>query len=164
MKFLSFIWKFFDFSARHWRGAARLEKGKVSTRIFIMLGVFLGAAATIAVEYWAVSLFKGGDNLLYSICIAVLAVILGAATTEFGLVYSWFGFTSAIVGSLSKAIEKARMKKRKAAESADSPIENAEAPVKKAPRWLDALMGIVCGLLTIGIYAAVVLFIMYLAG
>ncbi len=164
MKFLSFIWKLFDFSARHWREARQLEKGKISTRIFIMLGVLLGAAATIAVEYWAVSLFKGGDNLIYGIFVTILAIVIGLATTEFGLVYSWFGFTSAIVGTLSKAIEKAKLKKRKAAEATDLPTENTEAPVKKAPRWLDAIMGLVCAILTIGIYAAIAFFILYLAG
>ena len=55
MKFLQWL---FNLRTRHNWDMARYEKGKMSTKIFVIFLLIALAGATLGVEYWCMGLFK----------------------------------------------------------------------------------------------------------
>ena len=164
MKFLSWL---FNFSARHASDMRRYEKGKTGTRIFVILLLTLLAAATLGVEYWAISLFD--ENFLYGLLVVILLFIpLVATTIEFCGFYSFVGFRMFFWGVISSAAHKAD-KKIRAKKTADihqdtPPLEVTEPDTEldhseKTHKALDLVVGILGILLAIATIVLAVSFI-----
>lgn len=163
MKFLSWL---FNFSARHAGDMRRYEKGKTGTRIFVIILLTLLAAATLGVEYWAISLF--GENFLYGLLVVILLFIpLVATTIEFCGFYSFVGFRMFFWGVISSAARKAdkRIKAKQAAAQEDiSSSEETEPDTEqerseKTHKALDLVVGIYGILLAIATIVLAVSFI-----
>ncbi|MGM9665713.1 MAG: hypothetical protein ACI3XX_04150 [Eubacteriales bacterium] len=163
MKFLSWL---FNFSARHAGDMRRYEKGKTGTRIFVIILLTLLAAATLGVEYWAISLFN--ENFLYGLLVVILLFIpLVATTIEFCGFYSFVGFRMFFWGVISSAARKADKKIRanKAAAQEDISASEVTEPdteqerSEKTHKALDLVVGILGILLAIATIVLVVSFI-----
>lgn len=163
MKFLSWL---FNFSARHAGDMRRYEKGKTGTRIFVIILLTLLAAATLGVEYWAISLF--GENFLYGLLVVILLFIpLVATTIEFCGFYSFVGFRMFFWGVISSAARKAdkRIKAKQAAAQEDISASEVTEPdteqerSEKTHKALDLVVGIYGILLAIATIILAVSFI-----
>lgn len=163
MKFLSWL---FNFSARHAGDMRRYEKGKTGTRIFVIILLTLLAAATLGVEYWAISLF--GENFLYGLLVVILLFIpLVATTIEFCGFYSFVGFRMFFWGVISSAARKAdkRIKAKQAAAQGDISASEVTEPdteqerSEKTHKALDLVVGILGILLAIATIVLAVSFI-----
>ena len=163
MKFLSWL---FNFSARHAGDMRRYEKGRTGTRIFVIILLTLLAAATLGVEYWAISLF--GENFLYGLLVVILLFIpLVAATIEFCGFYSFVGFRMFFWGVISSAARKAdkRIKAKQAAAQEDISASEVTEPdaeqerSEKTHKALDLVVGIYGILLAIATIILAVSFI-----
>ena len=165
MKFLSWL---FNFSARHAGDMRRYEKGKTGTRIFVIILLTLLAAATLGVEYWAISLFD--ENFLYGLLVVILLFIpLVATTIEFCGFYSFAGFRMFFWGVISSAARKAdkRIKAKKAVAQEDTSVveQNTSEPdteqerSEKTHKALDLVVGIYGILLAIATIILAVSFI-----
>ena len=163
MKFLSWL---FNFSARHAGDMRRYEKGKTGTRIFVIILLTLLAAATLGVEYWAISLF--GENFLYGLLVVILLFIpLVATTIEFCGFYSFVGFRMFFWGVISSAARKAdkRIKAKQATAQEDISASEVTEPdteqerSEKTHKALDLVVGIYGILLAIATIILAVSFI-----
>ena len=163
MKFLSWL---FNFSARHAGDMRRYEKGKTGTKIFVIILLTLLAAATLGVEYCAISLF--GENFLYGLLVVILLFIpLVATTIEFCGFYSFVGFRMFFWGVISSAARKAdkRIKAKQAAAQEDISASEVTEPdteqerSEKTHKALDLVVGIYGILLAIATIILAVSFI-----
>ncbi len=163
MKFLSWL---FNFSARHASDMRRYEKGKTGTRIFVMILLTFLVAATLGVEYWAISLFD--ENFLYGLLVVILLFIpLVATTIEFCGFYSFVGFRMFFWGVISSAARKAdkKIRAKKAAAQEDIPASEVTEPdteldhSEKTHKALDLVVGILGILLAIATIVLAVSFI-----
>ena len=163
MKFLSWL---FNFSARHAGDMRRYEKGRTGTRIFVIILLTLLAAATLGVEYWAISLF--GENFLYGLLVVILLFIpLVATTIEFCGFYSFVGFRMFFWGVISSAARKAdkKIKAKKAAAQEDISASEAAEPdteldhSERTHKALDLVVGILGILLAVATIVLAVSFI-----
>ena len=68
-----FAW-LFNFSSRHSGDFLRYQRGKVGTRIFVMLLALVVAGATLGLEYWCINLFN--QNSLNAILVAILRFLV----------------------------------------------------------------------------------------
>ena len=121
MKFLSWL---FSISKRHYNDAVRYEKGKAVSKIFIIILMLLLVGLTLGVEYWALTTMQaGGSEFFLGVMEFVLAIIIGIVTVESCIVYSYFGFKYAIVGTLADFLNK-NEQKRKNKQSEDATVQN----------------------------------------
>ena len=163
MKFLSWL---FNFSARHAGDMRRYEKGKTGTRIFVIVLLTLLAAATLGVEYWAISLFD--ENFLYGLLVVIFLFIpLVATTIEFCGFYSFVGFRMFFWGVISSVAHKVdkKIKAKKAAAQEDIPASEAAEPdteldhSERTHKALDLVVGILGILLAVATIVLAVSFI-----
>lgn len=163
MKFLSWI---FNLSARHAGDMRRYEKGKTGTRIFVIILLTLLAAATLGVEYWAISLFD--ENFLYGLLVVIFLFIpLVATTIEFCGFYSFVGFRMFFWGVISSAARKAdkKIRAKKAAAQEDISASEVTEPdteldhSEKTHKALDLVVGILGILLAVATIVLAVSFI-----
>ncbi|MGN0961320.1 MAG: hypothetical protein ACI4PF_03885 [Christensenellales bacterium] len=154
MQFLSWL---FNLSVRHNADARRYEKGKISTRIFIIILMPSLVALTLYLEYWSMGLWA--ENVFWGFFSLILAIIIGIVTTEFCSIYSYFGFKYAILGTIETFINKAEQKrKNKIKQNPETQLTsdtttNVTEPkkvTKKSPKWLDFIVGILGAVLAIG--------------
>ncbi len=116
--------------------------------------------ATLVTEYFAVSLFKNGDQFVPALLVTILCIAFAGATTDLCSAYSYYGFKYAIKGTLKSILDKAQNKKAKKGDEID--ISNSDQEVElseqvqaqpiKTRKWLDILMGIIGIVLVVGIY------------
>lgn len=106
MKFLQWL---FSVGDRHYGDAVRYDRGGKGTRIFAIIMLVAFVALTLLLEWWAVNLFN--ENAIYGILVFVL--VLGAieVTIEYCIVYSVYGFTYAIAGTVGDIIKKRELKR-----------------------------------------------------
>ena len=163
MKFLSWI---FNLSARHAGDMRRYEKGKTGTRIFVIILLTLLAAATLGVEYWAISLFN--ENFLYGLLVVIFLFIpLVATTIEFCGFYSFVGFRMFFWGVISSVAHKVdkKIKAKKAAAQEDISASEVTEPdteldhSEKTHKALDLVVGILGILLAVATIVLAVSFI-----
>ncbi len=106
MKFVQWL---FSVGDRHYGDAVRYDRGGKGTRIFAIIMLVAFVALTLLLEWWAVNLFN--ENAIYGILVFVL--VLGAieVTIEYCIVYSVYGFTYAIAGTVGDIIKKRELKR-----------------------------------------------------
>lgn len=105
--FFGWLFSFYD---RHYRDAYRYSKnvwGRVSALVTEL--VFIGIA--LGLEYWATTLWDG--NIAAAILITLLTIGILFTAIEYCLIYAFFGFKCAIVGTLESFLAKASDKKKK---------------------------------------------------
>ena len=158
MKFLSWL---FGVSRRHHAGIRRYEKGGAGVRIFTAVLSLLLAAAVLGLEYWLLSsladensLGGGLTKLVALIFIGILFVAIFFGSLEFFAIYCVTAFRMAICGA---ALSSAKRK-----QTADQPIENAEAEPSATPfeqgkyKAADVVVGILQILLIAGVIVGVI--------
>ncbi|MGN1221733.1 MAG: hypothetical protein ACI4TT_00695 [Christensenellales bacterium] len=102
MKFLKWV---FNLRARHSWDMARYEKGKMSTKIFVIFLLLALAGATLGVEYWCIGLFN--TNFLYGMLVLIFLLIpLTATSFEFCGLYSYLGFKMFAWGTIESIAHK----------------------------------------------------------
>lgn len=174
MKFLQWL---FNFSSRHSGDVRRYEKGKVSTKIIMMIVLLILASATLAIEYWCINLF----NTKFWVGILVLIFILipvGCATLENLIFYGYLGIKMFIFGAVGDILTKREKSKSKASkevagesvelataeqnvsEQAENPAQTKNDVVatndvqqqkdQKSHKWLDMLVAVMSILLAVG--------------
>lgn len=157
MKFLKWL---FNLDSRHLGDSIRYEKGKIGTRIFVIIYLLVICGATIGVEYWALNLLTTDlHETLYGIVVLILLFFpLLATSIEFCSFYSMTGFRMFVWGSLGSIIEKVENKKKKKVSldvnnNTDEVEKTEEAPKdsKKSYKWLDLIVGILGIVLVIGV-------------
>lgn len=184
MGFLRWI---FGVSHRHYRDARRYEKGGVGIRIFALIFVLCLVGATALLETWWLGLFE--TNITAGLVVTLLYLAVLATAVEYCGVYSAFGFLYAIRGTLGKIAScadrliAARRKAKGVAladeeyrpETADAPVDGechreadgapagaAPAPKRqrRAPIWLDILVGVFGALCAVStVVLSVVIFV-----
>ena len=88
MKVLNYI---LNIESRHFAEIRAFSKGKIITRILAIFLELLFIAATLAVEFWAISLFE--TEPLTALIIGILLLLpLFAVTLEYCLLYCYIGF------------------------------------------------------------------------
>lgn len=153
----------FNINSRHLGDAIRYEKGKVGTRIWVIIFLLILSGASLWVEHWALNLIK--ESMLKESLWGILALILlffplVATTIEFCGFYSSLGFRMFFVGTLESIIIKASKSRKKKLEnntieiSEDGKIKTEEKAkdTVKNHKWLDllvAIIGLVLGLGTL---------------
>lgn len=154
MKFLSWL---FNMSVRHHNDAIRYERGKATSKIFIIILMLLFVGLTLGVEYWALTTMQsGGSDFLLGVMEFVLAIIIGLATVETCIAYSYFGFKYAAIGTLDKFINKYEQK-RKNKQSDVLTVQNvSESPERKNKPWLDFFVGVMCAIFAVGTIVAMI--------
>lgn len=158
MKFLAWL---FNVNSRHLGDAIRYEKGKVGTRIWVIILLLVFSGASLWVEHWALNLLK--ESLLEKSLWGILALILlffplVATTIEYCGFYSSLGFRMFFIGSLESIIVKAEQKRKKKLENNVIEIDEngqviAEDKAKdtvKNHKWLDLLVAIIGIVLGVG--------------
>lgn len=169
MKFLKWL---FNVSNRHSGDIRRYEKGKIGTRIFVILLLLGLVAGTLGLEYWGVNLFK--TNIFYGfLALLFLFIPFAGVTIEFCGVYSYIGFRMFILGTVSdivKKIDKKIEQKRINQLEVDENIvvdtntelndETKTGELEKAHKWIDLFIGILGIVLGVGmIILALVMFV-----
>lgn len=130
-----FAW-LFNFSSRHSGDFFRYQRGKVGTRIFVMLLALFFAGATLGLEYWCIKLFN--QTLLFAIFVLLFLVIPFAwITIEDCLVYAFFGFRMFVRGCIDKKAEKIDAQNQTT--DLDQQQDN---PKQKNYRWFDLVVAI----------------------
>ena len=113
MKFLAWL---FNINSRHLGDAIRYEKGKVGTRIWVIIFLLILSGASLWVEHWALNLLQ--ESMLEESLWGILALILlffplVATTIEFCGFYSSLGFRMFFIGTLESIIVKASKSRKK---------------------------------------------------
>lgn len=184
MGFLRWI---FGVSHRHYRDARRYEKGGVGIRIYALIFVLCLVWATAALETWWLGLFE--TNIAAGLVVTLLYLAVLAAAVEYCGVYSAFGFLYAVRGTLGKIAscadrliatrqkakggapsdEEFRSEEDDAPPDGECPWEADGAPAgaapaperqRRAPIWLDILVGVfgaLCAVSTVAL--SVVIFL-----
>lgn len=136
MKFLKWI---FNVSSRHRGDIRRYEKGGIGNRIFVlflMIGLVIG---TLALQYWALNLLES-DFLIAVLVIIFLFIPAAGVSIEYCGLYSFIGFSMAIVGTIEKVT-----------------ITMAKEEIKeKQYKIFDLLIGIISLVLAFGLIVAIV--------
>lgn len=151
MKVLNYI---LNIESRHFAEIRAFSKGKIITRILAIFLELLFIAATLAVEFWAISLFE--TEPLTALIIGILLLLpLFAVTLEYCLLYCYIGFRSFVSGSLDSLVSKIEAKKKKKKKDEgiieQVPLEPEQAPEqKKSRKWLDLIVAILSLLFFIG--------------
>ena len=135
-----FAW-LFNFSSRHSGDFLRYQRGKVGTRIFVMLLALVVAGATLGLEYWCIHLFN--QNSLNAILVAILVLLFlvipfAGATIDYCLAYAIFGFRMFVRGCIDKKAEKIDAQNQ----TADLEPQQQDKPKQKNYRWFDLVVGI----------------------
>ena len=131
-----FAW-LFNFSSRHSGDFLRYQRGKVGTRIFVMLLALVVAGATLGLEYWCINLFN--QTLLFAIFVLLFLVIpFAGATIDYCLAYAFFGFRMFVRGCIDKKVEKIDAQNQ----TADLEPQQQNKPKQKNYRWFDLVVGI----------------------
>lgn len=168
MKFLKWV---FNIESRHYGDIKRYEKGKIGTRIFVILLLFGFVGASLALEYWGLNLFK--TNIFYGfLALLFLFIPVALLTIEFCVVYSYIGFRMFIEGTLADIVEKLD-KKNKKKQSNKIEIDkntvvdtdktlNARTKSEKTRKWMDLFVGILGIVLAICLIALIVVVFAYL--
>ena len=126
MKFLKWL---FNLRAKHHWDMARYERGKMATKIFVIVLLLVLAGGTLGVEYWCMNLFN--TNFLYGLLVLIFLFIpLTAVSFEYCGLYSYLGFKMFVWGTIESVVNKIDKKKR----SEDNILANetSESEVLKA--------------------------------
>lgn len=108
MKFLKWL---FNLRAKHHWDMARYERGKMSTKIFVIVLLLVLAGATLGVEYWCMNLFN--TNFLHGLLVLIFLFIpLTAVSFEYCGLYSYLGFKMFVWGTIESVAHKIDKKKR----------------------------------------------------
>ena len=153
MKFLAWL---FNINSRHLGDAIRYEKGKVGTRIWVIILLLLFSGVSLWIEYWALNLLK--ESLWGILALILLFLPLIATTIEFCGFYSSLGFRMFFVGTLESIIIKASKSRKKKLENDVIEIDEngqviSEEKTKdtvKNHKWLDLLVAIIGIVLGVG--------------
>ena len=154
MKFFAWL---FNINSRHLGDAIRYERGKVGTRIWVIILLLLFSCATFGVEYWALNLLNESMGTGLIVLILLFFPLL-ATTIEYCGFYSSLGFRMFFVGSLESIIVKAEKSRKKKIEDNVIEIdengkvvaEEKEKDTIKNHKWLDLLVAIISIVLGIG--------------
>ena len=171
MKFFKWL---FNVGNRHYGDIRRYEKGKIGTRIFVILLLLGLVAGTLGLEYWGVNLFK--TNIFYGFLVLLFLFIpFAGATIEFCGVYSYIGFRMFVRGTvidiakkLDKKIEQKQFNQIEVDENivVDTNTElNDETKVdklEKAHKWIDLFIGILGIVLGVGVVILALVMFVYL--
>lgn len=102
MKFLKWV---FNLRSRHHLDMARYEKGKMSTKIFVIFLLLALVGATLGVEYWCMGLFN--TNFMYGLLVLIFLLIpLAAVSFEYCGLYSYLGFKMFAWGTIESIARK----------------------------------------------------------
>ena len=102
MKFLKWV---LNLRSRHHWDMARYEKGKMSTKIFVIFLLIALAGATLGVEYWCMALFN--TNFMHGLLVLILLFIpLTAVSFEYCGLYSYLGFKMFAWGTIESIAHK----------------------------------------------------------
>ncbi|MGN1201275.1 MAG: hypothetical protein ACI4R8_03365 [Candidatus Caccovivens sp.] len=154
MNFLRWIFKI---NVRHSGDIRRYEKGKIGTRIFVILLLLAIAGGTLGVEYWCINLFNNNDTFLSGILVLIFLLIpLAYTTMEFCGLYSYLGFKMffwGTVSSIANKIDAKRIEKTVVADETGVMVieEEKESKAQKAHKWIDLFVGILGIVLTVGV-------------
>ncbi|MGN1212588.1 MAG: hypothetical protein ACI4TZ_00980 [Christensenellales bacterium] len=184
MKFLKWL---INFKSRHHMDIERYEKGKLSTKIFLIILMCAFVGATLAIEYWCIDVFN--TNIFCGFLVLILLVAIAAGTIESLVLYSYIGFRMFIWGTIESIAQKIDDKKAKQKnqdivltnetnESEDcnkgenticennepSLAENNEQNknlknTQKAHKWIDLLVCICCIALCIGLVVGMIMMV-----
>lgn len=114
MKFLQWL---FSVGDRHYGDAVRYNRGGITTRIFAIIMLVVFVALTLALEWWAINLFN--ENAIYGILVFVLVLGAVEVTVEYCIVYSVYGFTYAVSGTIGDIVKKRELRRLNKGKKAD---------------------------------------------
>ncbi len=104
MKFILWLFNFMD---RHWREARLYSKGKLATRIIVIIFTVALVCASIATEWWWYQrigdVFASMEDFVTVLAISFLWVLATFGAIDFNLTYCFIAFR-AFAGSLSEKV------------------------------------------------------------
>lgn len=111
---LKFIRYLFEFYNRHYGKGYRYTKDTKGRVVAVITEVII-VLFSFGLEFWALSLWSGNvsENWLLAFIVSLLAIGFLYSAVEFCAIYTFFGFTCAITGSLEKFLSKASDKRKK---------------------------------------------------
>lgn len=147
MRFISWL---LSVSMRHRRSAVRYQKAGVVYKFFIIVALLAFTGITLGLEYFALGLFK--ENIVVGGLVSLFAIAFFFACIEMNSVYCFFGFKSAIQGSLDTVIEKNNKKRLSKGKSIDVVAfeSNEKNTERKSSNGIDFFVGFVGLILAIG--------------